>query len=51
MRSALFLLYKRQPISEDKKENPIEIPMEDKKQVEKEIRELAGIIEEDLQLF
>ncbi|MCK9596082.1 hypothetical protein M0R19_02785 [Candidatus Pacearchaeota archaeon] len=28
------------------KENPIEIPMEDKKQVEKEIREMAGIIEE-----
>jgi len=29
------------------KENPIDIPMEDKKQVEKEIRELAGITEED----
>jgi len=29
------------------KENPIEIPMEDKHQVEKDIREMAGIIEED----
>jgi len=29
------------------KENPIDLPMEDKKQVEKEIRELAGITEED----
>ncbi len=28
-------------------ENPIELPTEDKKQVEKEIREMAGIIEED----
>ena len=29
------------------KENPIEIPMQDKHQVEKDIREMAGIIEED----
>jgi hypothetical protein len=29
------------------KENPIELPMEDKKQVEKEIRELAGITDEE----
>ncbi len=29
------------------RENPIEIPMEDKHQVEKDIREMAGIIEED----
>ncbi len=29
------------------KENPIDLPEEDKKQVEKEIRELAGITEED----
>jgi predicted nucleic acid-binding Zn-ribbon protein len=28
-------------------ENPIEIPMEDKKQIEREIRDMAGIIEED----
>ncbi|VVB82869.1 Zn-ribbon containing protein [uncultured archaeon] len=29
------------------KENPIDIPMEDKNQVQQEIRELAGITEED----
>jgi len=29
------------------KENPIEIPVEDKHQVEKDIREMAGIIEEE----
>ncbi|VVB83944.1 Zn-ribbon containing protein [uncultured archaeon] len=29
------------------RENPIEIPVESRKEVEKEIRELAGIIEED----
>ncbi len=29
------------------KENPIEIPEEEKKKIETEIRELAGIIEED----
>lgn len=28
-------------------ENPIEIPMEDKHQVEKDIREMAGIIDEE----
>jgi predicted nucleic acid-binding Zn-ribbon protein len=29
------------------RENPIEIPMQDKHQIEKDIREMAGIIEED----
>jgi len=29
------------------KENPVEIPTEDLKQVEKDIREMAGIVEED----
>jgi predicted nucleic acid-binding Zn-ribbon protein len=29
------------------KENPLDIPLEDKKKVEEEIRELAGITEED----
>lgn len=29
-------------------ENPVEIPAEDLKQVEKDIREMAGIIEEDI---
>ncbi len=42
-----FFFYIKEDQLERIKENPIEIPAEDKKQVEKEIREMAGIIEED----
>ena len=42
-----FFFYIREEQIEKLKENPIEIPEEDKKQVEKDIREMAGIVEED----
>ena len=42
-----FFFYLKDEQLEKVKENPIEIPEEDKKQVEKDIREMAGITEED----
>ena len=41
-----FFFYIRDEQVEKIKENPIEIPQEEKKQVEKDIREMAGITEE-----
>jgi predicted nucleic acid-binding Zn-ribbon protein len=43
-----FFFYIRDEQMARMQENPISIPMEDKKEVEKEIREMAGIIEEDI---
>lgn len=43
-----FFFYIKDEQLKKTKENPIIIPAEDKKQVEKEIREMAGIIEEDI---
>ncbi len=42
-----FFFYLKDEQIEKVKENPIEIPEEDKKQIEKDIREMAGITEED----
>jgi len=42
-----FFFYIREEQLEKIKENPIEIPEEDKKKVERDIREMAGIPEED----
>ncbi len=42
-----FFFYLRDEQIEKTKENPIEIPQEDKKQIESDIREMAGITEED----
>ena len=42
-----FFFYIRDDQIDKIKESPIEIPREEKKQVEKDIREMAGIIEED----
>jgi predicted nucleic acid-binding Zn-ribbon protein len=42
-----FFFYIKDEQLEKIKESPIEIPQEDKKQVEKDIREMAGITEED----
>ncbi len=42
-----FFFYLRDEQIEKVKEDPIEIPQEDKKQVEKDIREMAGITEPD----
>ncbi|MCK4553234.1 hypothetical protein KAT80_03450 [Candidatus Pacearchaeota archaeon] len=42
-----FFFYIRDEQLEKIKEKPIEIPEEDKKQVEKDIREMAGITKED----
>ncbi len=42
-----FFFYIREDQLDRVREKPIELPIEDKKQVEKEIREMAGIIEED----
>ena len=42
-----FFFYIRDEQVEKLKENPIEIPEEDKKVIEKDIREMAGITEED----
>ena len=43
-----FFFYVKEEYVDKIKKNPIEIPAEEKKQVEKEIREMAGIIEEDI---
>lgn len=43
-----FFFYIREEQMEKLKENPIEIPENEKKQVEKDIRELAGITREDI---
>lgn len=42
-----FFFYIKDEQLEQLKENPIEIPQEQKKEVEKDIREMAGIIEEN----
>lgn len=42
-----FFFYLRDEQLEKIRENPIEIPEEEKKQVEEDIREMAGIIDED----
>jgi predicted nucleic acid-binding Zn-ribbon protein len=42
-----FFFYIKDELYLKIKENPIEISIEDKHQVEKDIREMAGIIEED----
>jgi len=42
-----FFFYIKDELYSKIKENPIEISTEDKHQVEKDIREMAGIIEED----
>jgi predicted nucleic acid-binding Zn-ribbon protein len=42
-----FFFYIRDEQLEKLKENPIDIKEEDKEQVEKDIREMAGIVEED----
>ena len=41
-----FFFYIKEEQLEKLKENPIEIPQEQKKEVEKDIREMAGIIED-----
>lgn len=41
-----FFFYVKEEQIEQIKENPIEIPVEDKKQIEKDIREMAGIVDE-----
>lgn len=41
-----FFFYIRDDQLEKIRENPIEIPTEDKKQIEKDVREMAGITEE-----
>lgn len=41
-----FFFYIKEEQLEKLKENPIEIPEQDKKQVEKDIREMVGIVEE-----
>ena len=41
-----FFFYIKEEQFEKLKENPIEIPQEQKKEVEKDIREMAGIIED-----
>ena len=42
-----FFFYIRDEQLKEVKENPIEIPVEDKKQIEKDIREMAGIQDEE----
>ena len=42
-----FFFYIRDDQLEKVKENPIEIPEEDKETIEKDVREMAGIIDED----
>ncbi len=42
-----FFFYIKEEQFDRIKENPFELPVEDKKQVEKEIREMAGIVEAD----
>ena len=43
-----FFFYVREELLQKMMEKPIEIPIDERKQVEKEIREMAGIIEEDI---
>jgi predicted nucleic acid-binding Zn-ribbon protein len=43
-----FFFYIKDELLERMKENPIELPIEDRRQVEKDIREMAGIIEDDM---
>ena len=43
-----FFFYIREEQLEKLKEQPIEIPAEEKKQIEKDVREMAGIEEEDV---
>jgi len=43
-----FFFYIKDEQLERIKENPVEIPAEELKQVEKDIREMAGIVEEDI---
>ena len=43
-----FFFYIKEEQLERIKENPIEIPEEDKGKIEKDVREMAGIIEEDI---
>ena len=42
-----FFFYIREDQIDKIKESPLEVPKEEKKQVEKDIREMAGITEED----
>ncbi len=42
-----FFFYVREEYLEQLKENPIEIPEEKKKEIEKEVREMVGINDED----
>ena len=42
-----FFFYIKDEQYSKMKDNPIEIPMEDKHQVERDIREMAGIVEEE----
>lgn len=43
-----FFFYIRDGQLKKIKENPIEIPKEEKKQIEKDIRDMAGIIDEEV---
>lgn len=43
-----FFFYVRDELMNKIRESPIEIPVDERKHVEKEIREMAGIIEEDI---
>ena len=42
-----FFFYLREEQMDKIKESPIEIPIEDKKQIEKDVREMAGITDEE----
>lgn len=46
-----FFFYIRDDQMGKVKENPIKIPQEEKKQVEKDIREIAGITQEDIPII
>jgi len=43
-----FFFYVRDELMQKMRDNPIEIPAEERKNVEKEIREMAGIIDEEI---
>jgi predicted nucleic acid-binding Zn-ribbon protein len=43
-----FFFYVREELMQKMRDNPIEIPVEERKNVEKEIREMAGIIDEEI---
>ena len=43
-----FFFYVREDQADKIKENPIEIPEEEKTKIEKDIREIAGIIDDDM---